>query len=400
MRRSTAFTHASRALLTACLLLAAACSDEPGSHDTSSMEMGSSSPPADSGQSMDMSTPSTQDQGMTTPADMDRPTIASGMTSCGRLPTGEEVSCQPSQHCADATLNRCDLGCLSDMNCPGNEHCVKDSGQSVGLCQRKAGAEGSLPDDPTRTGTSDCGFDFDGSSISCQPSQYCADSTLAQCQTGCLSDFNCPHTAQCNKSAGKNVGACEERAPVDPCAGISCDAGKVCVDGACVSDDPCAGVSCDAGKVCVDGACVSQDPCAGVSCGANEMCSDGVCVPTASSCIPNATAQDGCPVDHICIFDQNDDTVCFKFPACDAQNDCAPGLEGAVCSTEFIQGKSPQCLPTVCLDDSHCPNTWKCVTDAGDPAGFCDTGEFGSFCADDQDCGPGLICDDFSETCG
>lgn len=413
-------TCSSYALLTACLLFAAACSDEPGSGNDQV-------PPADMSSSpdpSDMGSTTPEDMGSTTSPDMEQqpPVISSGMTDCGALPTGESISCQPSQHCADSTLNRCDLGCLSDLNCPGNETCAKESGRSVGSCVRKSGAEGILPDDASRTGISACGMNVDGSTVTCQPSQYCADSTLAQCQTGCLSDFNCPNGEQCNKAASRDVGVCEKSTPIDPCAGISCNAGETCVNGTCASNDPCAGISCNAGETCVNGtctsndpcagiscdagetcnngACVSNDPCAGVSCNAGEVCNNGSCVPTTTSCIPNATAQDGCPVDHICVFDANDDPVCFKFPACDAQNSCDPGIEGAVCSTEFINGKSPQCLPNTCIDDTNCPNTWKCVIFQGDPAGFCDTGEFGSFCTNNQDCNAGLICDGFSETCG
>ena len=45
---------------------------------------------------------------------------------------------------------------------------------------------------------------------------------------------------------------------VDPCEGVTCDAGETCVDGECVPEqpvDPCEGVTCDAGETCVNGNC-------------------------------------------------------------------------------------------------------------------------------------------------
>lgn len=52
--------------------------------------------------------------------------------------------------------------------------------------------------------------------------------------------------------------------PFDPCQGVLCPVGQVCVDGTCIDpdpdpgpdpDDPCEGVYCPAGQVCYDGEC-------------------------------------------------------------------------------------------------------------------------------------------------
>jgi hypothetical protein len=68
------------------------------------------------------------------------------------------------------------------------------------------------------------------------------------------------------------------RIVADPCEGVTCDEGEVCVDGECVVDDPCADVVCDEGQSCVNGECVEDDPCAEVTCSEGETCVDGECL--------------------------------------------------------------------------------------------------------------------------
>lgn len=400
-----------------------ACGGEPASinNDTTmSADMNQTTSDMGSQTSTDMGSTMNSDMS-STQNDMDTTTpFQTGMTSCGALPTGEAIECQPSQYCKDSTLNQCELGCLSDMNCPGNEECNKEEGRNTGLCQRKAGDAGIPPDEPNRTGMTECGFNvFENSTVECQPSQYCKDSTLNQCEAGCLSDMNCPGDEICTKESGRSVGTCSAKPVTDPCDNVTCSAGEVCSEGSCVSTDPCDGVTCNAGKVCSEGTCVSTDPCAGVSCGAGEVCQQGMCVsndPCATvtcnsgqvcengtcvvrSCVPNGTAQDGCATNQICGYDANDNPVCYELPPCDAQGECDPGVFGAVCSSEFISGKDPQCIPETCVDDTHCPASQYCYREAGFPAGFCETGEFGSFCNTNSQCQAGLECDSFTGTC-
>lgn len=61
----------------------------------------------------------------------------SGYTACGDFfaSHGAQNQCQPGQYCADDTFSKCAQGCLSDVNCAGNQVCAKDPGMQVGICQ-------------------------------------------------------------------------------------------------------------------------------------------------------------------------------------------------------------------------------------------------------------------------
>ena len=74
---------------------------------------------------------------------------------------------------------------------------------------------------------------------------------------------------------------CFDEPEDDPCAGVECKEGEICIDGECVGD-PCAGVMCDEGYIAkvVDGSCdCVADPCYGVVCPPGFTCVNGVCVP-------------------------------------------------------------------------------------------------------------------------
>jgi hypothetical protein len=61
---------------------------------------------------------------------------SAGVTACGSF-GDEEILCQPSQYCADARFSNCEFGCLSDLNCLGDEECFKAAGQDVGSCRER-----------------------------------------------------------------------------------------------------------------------------------------------------------------------------------------------------------------------------------------------------------------------
>lgn len=60
--------------------------------------------------------------------------VSAGVTPCGSF-GDEEIMCQPGQFCEDARFSRCELGCLSDLNCTDSQRCVKAAGADVGSCQ-------------------------------------------------------------------------------------------------------------------------------------------------------------------------------------------------------------------------------------------------------------------------
>lgn len=234
---------------------------------------------------------------------------------------------------------------------------------------------GAMP--APRNGKTDCGSNS-GSLVQCSAGQYCAQEELSRCELGCLSDDNCTATQQCIKPSGQNEGSCQMMVvtPPDPCDGVTCNAGEVCRQGSCVSTS-------------------TPDPCDGVTCNAGEVCQQGTCVKTStpSSCTPTLTAQDGCMSDAICVPVSETMTSCMSFPACGANQACAVGTDGAVCSTEVIPGKDPQCLVGGCVSDAHCPSQTFCVKLAGEPIGYCSDGLVGDECVDAQDCANALVCD-------
>lgn len=92
----------------------------------------------------------------------------------------------------------------------------------------------------------------------------------------------------------------------DPCEGVTCGAGEICVNGICVPD-PCAGVTCPEGEICVNGVC-ETDLCAGVTCPPGEECVQGVCEPIEGldpcegvDCGQFETCVDGVCVETVCI---------------------------------------------------------------------------------------------------
>lgn len=66
--------------------------------------------------------------------------------------------------------------------------------------------------------------------------------------------------------------------PEDPCIGITCPVGQICIDGICVGD-PCENVVCPPGEICIDGFCVEGnsgcDCPSGLNCVNEECFSDG-----------------------------------------------------------------------------------------------------------------------------
>lgn len=118
--------------------------------------------------------------------------------------------------------------------------------------------------------------------------------------------------------------------------------------------NPCADVTCDAGEVCVNGACVREcDTTA--DCGAGEVCTNGNCV-AAGEC----DSDDDCDAGEVCAEATN---TCVE---CEAAADCD---DDDACTTD-------SCASNVCLNTAIA-----CVTVATCPAG-CDVACTSGFCTD------------------
>jgi len=68
-----------------------------------------------------------------------------------------------------------------------------------------------------------------------------------------------------------------ELTPVEPCTGIACPVGEVCVDGIC-EDQRCDGVVCEEDEFCEAGIC--KNLCDGVACPVGQICYEGACYDT------------------------------------------------------------------------------------------------------------------------
>jgi hypothetical protein len=113
--------------------------------------------------------------------------------------------------------------------------------------------------------------------ILCTPGEF-------PCPNGykCVGDYCVPQrcagkTCPTDQRCDENTGSC-----VDVCAGVVCNAPRICQHGLCVD---CYTLGCAAGQMCNAGVC-QTDKCAGVNCGANQYCDTGSCVDlcTASKC--------------------------------------------------------------------------------------------------------------------
>ncbi len=190
--------------------------------------------------------------------------------------------------------------------------------------------------------------------VSCPPGQIC-DESLADpsmgirgyCVLGMCAGVTCTGMEVCNPLTG----ACE-----DPCDGVMCPTGQVCLGGGCVSDT-CYGRGCPRGQLCRTPAaggtpaCVA-DPCASVTCAAGQYCDDGACVADCGA---------GCRTDQVCV-----DGACAPAPCgghCIAGESCISGT----CTMNRCTmpcGLGRVCQGTTCVDDPcasiRCPSGLTC----------------------------------------
>lgn len=135
--------------------------------------------------------------------------------------------------------------------------------------------------------------------------------------------------------------------------------------------DPCHGVSCPTGKVCVgDNAdCVTQD-CQGQLCGAGNVCQGGVCVPV------KCWQQQPCPSGQACAADGK----CYP-------SACPGSADGGACGQgQLCDPANGACVPADCVPHVDCPDGTLCGTGAKCyPVDGCDNAPNGT-CPDGQVC--------------
>lgn len=114
----------------------------------------------------------------------------------------------------------------------------------------------------------------------CPADQLCRNGA---CVPDPCADVVCPGGAFCRDNG---VGAeC-----VQSCALVSCLEGQICGDDGYCHGDPCHGVTCNPGDICIDGACV-ENACTSISCGTGKTCDRGLCKddPCVGTTCPSGT---------------------------------------------------------------------------------------------------------------
>ncbi len=154
------------------------------------------------------------------------------------------------------------------------------------------------------------------------------------CRPSCSGgEFKCANGFECEN------GLCVDSA----CAGVSCDAGEVCVRGQCRA--PCDGVACPHGQLCRQGICLN--PCEGVSCE-----SDYYCEPTVGVCVLKCGCT-GCGAGYecgtaslACVPEGCGEVTCGPNTHC-AAGSCVDNCDGASCPV------GQKCESGSCVEDEN-----------------------------------------------
>ncbi|WP_437965677.1 MYXO-CTERM sorting domain-containing protein [Sorangium sp. So ce260] len=213
----------------------------------------------------------------------------------------------------------CDTG-LPGVCAPGLTQCAADGLTCQGLVPSSREACDGLDNDCN--GTTDEG-DL------CPTDQVCDRGVCVQaCGRG---EFGCPPEKECNAA-----GFCVEPA----CAEVACDAGTVCIGGACRA--PCDGVQCPSPTVCRVGVCV--DPCTNVTCEEGTVCDGGVCKPSCP-CTPCPGGRTCEEASGLCREPACVGVACASGERCDV-GACVDACAGAVCPS------GQTCAGGACVDDA------------------------------------------------
>lgn len=190
--------------------------------------------------------------------------------------------------------------CRLDIHCPGKDICVQQG--RFRICVPPGCSLVSAP---------------------CNPQFFCKDGT---CTRDKCPDPNCT-TQICRPDTG-----C-----IRSCAGVTCPAGSLCVDGSC-EPTPCIANACKSGEVCdssdtVNPACVS-DPCQiPGQCKHDRLCANDRCIDDPCKFMKCSTGQ-------ICFAGQ-----CQDPKTCEVDIDCAANqvCENKRCVEPGCYVRSPRC---------------------------------------------------------
>jgi hypothetical protein len=271
--------------------------------------------------------------------------------------TNPYVQCDP----ADAL---CKCGPVElDLICGPDEVCTPQGSDAFACINTRCELRQCKPGETCNPSSGKCACGTGPDARECDPSQTCQN---GRCSPGLCDGVACKLGSTCDADDG----ACK-------CAGVKCDEGVVCLDGACrpeveacdPTQVPKAFVpECQPGEACFEGAC----RCAGgTPCSDDQRCSNGACVSDPCSGV-------NCPSGTTC---NPDDSLCHcgtdveaRGPVCAAGQACFQGecVSSSVC-------EKVTCAPGMVCDPNPEPGQ----------GGFCRCGGIGAAfprCSQDQTC--------------
>lgn len=257
---------------------------------------------------------------------------------------GEDPICAPGKTCVVPSAGNCQCAppCAGgEFPCPTGAVCKQapkssDPSQVADYCISDACGDCSKKTQKTPAGDIICAPE--GTATPYTPVCVCKGN---KCTTPC-DGVQCPSGQKCVE-VGPSTGTCQ---PQDNCYFFGCQSGKACNGGVCV-DDPCDPNPCQPGEVCKptssfnEARCVAS--CAGVTCPAGKKCVEGQCAGCDADCPPGQT----------CALDQDGGGACVP--------DQCVGDAGVVCGNgAYCDPATGQCGNAPC-EAVKCPTAQLCV---------------------------------------
>ncbi len=291
----------------------------------------------------------------------DPASVCSASSDCDR-----GLSCQSDGSCGEAA-------CSSSGDCLNTgdfqETCLQEDSDGA----YDADARGVCTDE-------ECRSDRD-----CPGGEQCISNA---CYDGTAGPLTCTCRDECGTGEACVQGECTT--PLSVCTDTcECPMGSVCEGNRCVAGvDPCQGITCEAGQTCEEGLCVGGTAC-DPACADGSECVDGSCVPTTveGGICTDCTDDSDCGGEMDACLVLGDVTACGR--SCSDENACPTGFTCLAGNSRTgnqcypAGGTCGGCLVTGCGTGAFCnPTTTNCET-------FADTC---ASCAGDLQCGTGSLC--------